>query len=396
MINLNDNVVYVKGALNGAIYNFNSGDIFSINSNSCATIEKIIAGEMLNQEEIEYKELLITNNLLVSDYDYKNYTPSISNFKLNTCWLEITQGCNCKCVHCYEGQIHNRTVSQLSLDEWFNVINQLFENGFTRFVVIGGEPCVNKDVGDILQYVSQNGGDVTLFTNGTIINEKLKNIIIHNNIKIKFSIYGHNSCLHDSITKHPGSFNLLMNNIKFFMENKVNVSASVILMKENEKYYKDIYNFLDLLQIKYKSDVIREVFGGSQSHHVPKNTELVRSFYKTLPRFPKITKKKFDLACNYNTCWYGKLVISEDGSVLPCVFERNSIIGNVKNQTIKEILNTSKLKKFWGYKIDNVEGCKECEFRYGCKDCRPLAASCGNINAKNPRCTYDVINGEWK
>ena len=40
--------------------------------------------------------------------------------------------------------------------------------------------------------------------------------------------------------------------------------------------------------------------------------------------------------------------------------------------------------------------CKDCEYRFACKDCRPLAKSVdGCQNGKNPRCKYDPYTGNW-
>ena len=40
--------------------------------------------------------------------------------------------------------------------------------------------------------------------------------------------------------------------------------------------------------------------------------------------------------------------------------------------------------------------CKDCEFRYCCHDCRPLAEGvAGNKKAKYPRCCYNPYDGEW-
>ena len=374
---------------------FLNGNIYSVNSLSCGVIDKIISHIPLDAQETEYSDLLVKNNLLDLNYNYSEYMPDTEDFELSTCWLEITQGCNCRCVHCYEGTVHKKSDVVLSLKEWHKTIDQLLESGFKRFVVIGGEPCVSENVEDILRYVSEKGGDTTLFTNGTLISLALKDIIVSHKIRVKFSIYGHNSSVHDGITQHVGSFKLLTDNIQFFINNHIDVSASVILMKENEKYYQQICNYLDSLGINYKCDVIREVFGGCQSQHIPENTDLIRSFCRTSPQFPKIDKKKFDLAVKYNTCWFGKIVVCEDGAVLPCVFERNNILGNVKKQSIAEILNSPEIKYCWEFNINKVDNCKECEFRFGCKDCRPLASACGSIEAQNPRCTYNAFRGKW-
>jgi radical SAM protein with 4Fe4S-binding SPASM domain len=71
--------------------------------------------------------------------------------------------------------------------------------------------------------------------------------------------------------------------------------------------------------------------------------------------------------------------------------ERRISHGNLRDNTpLKELIKT----EIQGFSKDKVEGCKECEFRYACYDCRPDSIS-NDIYAKPYYCTYDVENGEW-
>lgn len=394
MIQINTNVIFVQGELNGSIYNLNDGEIYSVSSDSCSAIKKAISDENLSLQEKEYINLLIQNELFNKECIQK-YIPDRIPQHLDLCWLEITQLCNCKCIHCYEGCEHIKSNNSLSLTEWKSIINQLDDMKVGRIVVIGGEPCAHPDINEILLYVTSKINNVTLFTNGTLITSDLRKIIVDNKVKLKFSIYGHCADVHDSITNTSGSFDKLMKSVKYFKEQNIDIKLSVVIMKENEIYYQEIIQFLDDLKIPYKVDVIREVFGGSQSNHIPCDSKLIQNFKRTKPLFPKITKKKFDSACYCNTCWNGKIVVTENGNILPCVFERNEVLGNVRNQKISEIINSPSTLKCWNFTFDDVEICQKCEFRFACKDCRPLAKATGSINNKNPRCSYNVFKGEW-
>ncbi len=397
MIEINKDVVFVQGFHSGAIYNFNSGNVYSVNKDSCKVINDYIAGDFLSDEARQYIELLVSNDLLCEKFNYKKYIPKPTSAKLDLCWLEITQQCNCRCVHCYEGNTHIKCKDALSLSEWKNVIEQIKDCGVKRVVIIGGEPCIHPEIDEIAKSVSSANINVTIFTNGTYITESLKNIIISNNIKMKFSLYGHCSDVHDNITKKQGSFNKLVENIKFFISKNVQVDVAVVIMRENEEYYNDIIEFLKSLGVKrYRIDVIRETFCNNTSIHMPTKTDVINSVKRTQPVFSKISKEKFDNAFYCNTCWNGKLVVCEDGTVLPCVFARNISLGNIRNKQISDIIFSKETSKCWGLSFDHIKDCCNCEFRFACKDCRPLAEAANEYYAKNPRCTYNVYNGEWK
>lgn len=397
MIEINNDVVFVQGVVAGAIYDLRNGNIFSVNSNSCGAINHYIRNTALTPEESEYISLLENKGLI--DYTFMpiQYTPIMQEAELDLCWLEITQGCNCRCIHCYEGESHIPSTKSLSLDEWRDIVDQISLCGVKRVVIIGGEPCIHPNINEIAEYVSSKSINTTIFTNGTYISNDLKKTIIKNGIKMKFSLYGHCSEVHDKITRCPGSFRKLIDSIEYFIKSNIQVNVAVVIMRENESYYYEIIDFLKGLGVtNYRVDVIRETFCNIQSSHLPESNAIIELVKRTRPSFQKITKAKFDRACSRNTCWSGKIVVCEDGSVLPCVFARNIVLGNVKDDTIKDILTAKITNDCWHFDFSKVRECGECEFRFACKDCRPLAEASLGLFEKNPRCNYNVYTGEWK
>lgn len=398
MLEINHNVVYVKGACNGALYNFNTRMVYSINNHACLIVEKLaLQDSELTEVELNYKNTLIENGLYDPNFEVKPYIPlrnKENNLKM--AWLEITQTCNLRCVHCYEGNCHVSATHTLTTQEWLNVIDQLKEEGVQRVVVIGGEPCCFKDVKTILEYLAQYNISTTLFSNGTLFNDSLIELMAQHNILAKFSLYGHTAEIHDSITLVKGSFDKLMATIQRLKQANVTVDIAVVAMRENQDYQEEIRDFITSLGITYRGyDVIRNVYGGTQNEHTPTNQDIINSSTFTKPSFVA-NKTRFDDNYYKNSCWHGKFAIIETGDVLPCVFERNLSYGNVRTQSIKEIMTGESLMQNWYKDFSNITQCKDCEYRFGCKDCRPLALSCkGDINDKNPRCLYNPYTGIW-
>jgi len=404
MYQINDEVVYVKGARKGAIYDFSSNNVYWINDESCALIDKLIQNggdiSLLTIEEREYVSLLESKNLYNSERKISKYTPDANNVqKLEVAWLEITQSCNCKCLHCYQGNEHVSVANVLNIEEWRKVIKELAILGASRVVLIGGEPCVHKDIYEIITELYNKGLDTTLFTNATLITPRLMELLIRcaDKISVKVSLYADNASDHDLITRSPGSFDKLVKNVQKLTSNGVTVNIAVVAMRENEDKLSNIREFIYSLGANYsKFDVIRNVFGGTQNQHTPTNPEIINSCVFDRPNF-KADKQRFSENCNRNSCWYGKIAITEVGDVLPCVFERNIIYGNIRKNSVRDILQSEQLITYWHMDFGNIEYCKDCEFRYACKDCRPLGTSVkGNITTKNPRCKYNPYTGEWR
>lgn len=71
-----------------------------------------------------------------------------------------------------------------------------------------------------------------------------------------------------------------------------------------------------------------------------------------------IFKVEFDSNYYFNSCWKGKIVITETGDVLPCVFGRNHICGNIREQSIKSIITqkgNNSLRKLWEKSLRTIE-----------------------------------------
>ena len=397
MIEINDKVVFVKGFLNGAIYDFNTNKVYSVNDIACDIINKYIYGINIDSNEKNYLKQLESIKLINKEYKCHEYTPlNEKDSMLEVAWLEVCQTCNLRCIHCYEGDIHSSTSDLISIDKWKQIIDELIDLNIKRIIIIGGEPCCYKNICEILEYASKQNREVTFFTNATLINKEILEVLKNNNINMKVSLYGHNEMVHDSITRVKGSFNKLVKNVKLAINEGIVVYASVIIMKENQNYVEEIGEFAKSIGMKYsRYDVIRSVYGGIQNDHIPDKKSVIQSSYLIKPNF-YITKEKFDKALSQNSCWSNKFSITDRGDVIPCEFSRDIVYGNVLKSSIREILKDSKLVQCWGITHDMVKICCDCEFRYACKDCRSLAMSIDNdLYMKNPRCTYNPIEGIW-
>ena len=397
MYQINDSCVYVKGAKNGAIYDFRSGKVYSINHLACDILDRYISDEKDPCDE-KYLSKLHQNNLISENYKPIVFiSEPVKDTGLEVAWIEITHICNLRCVHCYEGEYHSSTGSTLTLKEWKGIIDQLEQLRTNRLIIIGGEPCCSPYVSEIISYSSNKSMDITLFTNGTLMNNELINTIIRSKIRVKLSVYGPTPYVHDSVTRISGSYDKMVSTVKKLVNAGVKVSAAVIVMKENENFADETVKFCNSIGMRCsRYDVIREVFGGSQSDHLPLNNEILRKVYFTKPNFIA-DKIQFMKNIDRNSCWYGKIAIKENGDVIPCEFERDFIYGNAKDESLFNIINNDRVKSMWLWDFSKVNGCADCEFRFACKDCRPLGKGVsGELNTKNPRCLYDSHAGVWK
>ncbi|EKE00858.1 MAG: hypothetical protein ACD_21C00263G0003 [uncultured bacterium] len=103
----------------------------------------------------------------------------------------------------------------------------------------------------------------------------------------------------------------------------------------------------------------------------------------------------FSEAQNYNTCLNKKLCIDVNGMIKNCNAMQESF-GHYKQSNVKKMILTNKqYTKHWKIKRDDIDTCKECEFRYVCVDCRANIADPDGVLSKPSRCNYNPYTAKW-
>lgn len=409
---LKNGVYFIKGALCGAILNTNTENVYSIN----ATAVSIMLGKNRNDK---YCNQLVNMDLMeISEQPIK--LPELSKFQkksgLQFIWFEITDKCNEKCLHCY---IKNQTtmnndcsvkkrhdkITTLSFQKWCKLITEGYELGCRKCQFIGGEPLLYQDkrhnVLDLAEYAKDVGYEfIEIFTNASLLTFKKIQRIKALNLRVATSIYSCHAEIHDSITQTPGSYNRTLANLRRLKKIGCPVRIAIIVMKQNENDIITTQQFIKQLGFNNeKTDVIRFEGCANYSNLMPDNSIIMRYGLKMQPNF-KVNLNILKRYSAMNSCLAGKIVITNTGDIIPCVFSRNQIIGNIKNESLETILAGSRLQQIWNITKDDILVCQDCEYRYVCRDCRPLSETAAEgksdyFHAPYPRCTYNPYTGEW-
>jgi len=101
------------------------------------------------------------------------------------------------------------------------------------------------------------------------------------------------------------------------------------------------------------------------------------------------------LSNSYNSCLYKKISIDINGNIKNCPSISNSY-GNIKDTTIEEALNKPDFKKYWNINKNQIDICKDCEYRHICTDCRAYLDNPQNIYSKPLKCGYDPYTNKWE
>lgn len=403
---LRPGIFYVEGAKQGALYDTLQGNVYSLNQAAVRAIK-----DVHNYSEFWLK---LASMQLVVDRQNATSEPidqevEITKPNLQFAWLEITDRCNQRCLHCYGNFSSNqqRKVSKtLNHSEWETVIRSLGENGCSQVQFIGGEPSVYQDttktqtILDLAEFANkQDFSFVEIFTNGTLISPKTVQRIKNLGVSIALSLYSSDTSIHDSITQTPGSHRKTLMAIDLLRNSDIPVRAAIIVMKQNEDTVEQTLEMAQKLGLDVRfPDVVRPSGRAKESGIAPGIKTLLKYGLMTKPNF-STDPVSFHRNQLYHTCLAGKIAVTTDGQVIPCIFSRNNILGNLKDQGLADVLESPTLKETWEQTKDKVLVCQDCEYRYACFDCRPLAegSNCGRNYSDAPysRCTYNPYTGEW-
>ncbi len=98
----------------------------------------------------------------------------------------------------------------------------------------------------------------------------------------------------------------------------------------------------------------------------------------------------------FHPCLNGRLALDHAGQILACPMLRESA-GAYPGDNIKTPFRNGRLDVFWRSKKDNLQACKDCQYRYLCRDCAVMeqAVEEGILN-KNIYCTFSGESEEGR
>lgn len=114
-----------------------------------------------------------------------------------------------------------------------------------------------------------------------------------------------------------------------------------------------------------------------------------------LPELFNINIKAFTEAQQYNSCLNKKISIDANGDIKNCPSMKKSF-GNISDSSLTDALHHPDFKSLWRINKDQIETCKNCEFRYICTDCRAYIEQPDNQYSKPLKCGYNPATATWE
>lgn len=150
---------------------------------------------------------------------------------LNVALIEMTRYCNLHCVHCYN---HHEATEQGSYKKAFRLVDHLIRKTTVKqFSFTGGEPCLSERFTEIVLHAKLQGKIVSIISNGNGPAEVYRHLAKMRIDRMSFSIHSANPEIHDRITRVAGSWKQTVGNMKFMIENGVQVAPVIVITSLN-------------------------------------------------------------------------------------------------------------------------------------------------------------------
>jgi radical SAM protein with 4Fe4S-binding SPASM domain len=141
--------------------------------------------------------------------------------------IEVTHRCSLACEHCYNNRpMSDATAraSELTTDELKRITGEIAEAGGLYLLFTGGEIFARKDFLDVYRHAKQLGFIVTLFTNATLVTERIADeLAALPPFVVEVTLYGNSSETYERLTGVRGSFARARQGIRRLIERGVSV-----------------------------------------------------------------------------------------------------------------------------------------------------------------------------
>ena len=266
--------------------------------------------------------------------------------------IEPTSVCNFRCIMCYQSdktfsKKSNGFMSNMSLDLYKKIIDQIQGNVEAVTLASRGEPTLNRDFSKMLDYSNNKFLAFKINTNASMLNEKLIHSILSTNIQsIVFSVDAAEKETYEKIRVN-GKFEKIMRNLELFSDIR-------------RKHYSKSKHIVKMSGVKISTDQsinkMEEKF---------KDIADVIAFVNYTPWESSYENEPNNLEHACDELWT-RMFIWADGKVNPCDYDYKSLLSkwNVKDTLIKNIWNSNDYNSLRDLHLNKqrktIEPCKRC------------------------------------
>jgi len=199
------------------------------------------------------QEQWLTNTVFLADFrrrTYENRIPISGG-------INLTNRCNLRCVHCYirDYKCGAGNCPELSTNRILSIIDEASAAGCLFFLITGGEPLLHKDFLRIYRYARERGMLVSVFTNGTLLDDA--HVELFRELPPQFievTLYGATEETFDKVAGKEGAYEACHKGINMLKEGKVPFRLKTMLLTLNQHELVQMQEFAAELGVPFRFD----------------------------------------------------------------------------------------------------------------------------------------------
>jgi len=173
--------------------------------------------------------------------------------------IEVTRRCPLECLHCYNNLAmadQEARSRELSKHEHFRLLDDLADLGCLWLLYTGGEIFARADFLEIYTYAKQKGFLITLFTNGTLITERVADYLLQwPPFAIEITLYGRTKETYEALTGIEGSYERCLRGVALLRERGLPLKLKTVPTTINKHEVVAMKDFVEQeLHLEFKFD----------------------------------------------------------------------------------------------------------------------------------------------
>lgn len=277
-------------------------------------------------------------------------------------WIETSSRCNLACRLCVNKDVPKHLKGDIDLSLYKKIIDEAKDFIFDVNLFHRGEPLLNKDIVEMVEYANDRGIKTRIHTNATLLDKDLSERLIKAGLSlISFSFDGYTKSTYEK-NRVNATYEKTLENIKDFLKIKKELQSKtpftiLQVMEFDEELKKEDFS---LQKDAFKAD-FEELGLDKLVIRTPHNWGGLLD----LEGVKKVDKDKSSIiACTFP--WYS-LTVFYDGKVHLCPqdFEGEILLGDLTEDSIKEVFNGQRIRqvrdRFARKEIQGMHPCENCD-----------------------------------
>ena len=284
--------------------------------------------------------------------------------------FEPTTSCNLRCPECPSGlRAFTRPKGMLENSFFRQTIDDIYKDILYLIFYFQGEPYLNKDFLEMVEYASSKGLYTATSTNAHYLTDEAARKTVESGLdRLIISIDGTTQEVYKQY-RVGGKIDKVIQGAKNIVKWKKELNSKTpfvffqfLVVRPNEHQVEEIKKLgaeVGVDEVRFKTAQVYD-YENDPNQLIPLNEKFSR--YKKNSDGKHVAKNKLA-----NHCWklWQANVITWDGLVVPCCFDKDAAhqLGNLKNQSFKEIWHNDNYKQFRKELMNsrkNIDICSNC------------------------------------